>query len=409
MKLIYLISVKLYSIGICLASLFNKKASERYKGVKQTFSHLKEFQSEKTVWFHCASLGEFEQGRSLIELFKKENPQYKIALSFFSPSGFEIRKDYEHADIVFYLPPDTRKNAKTLIKLLKPNLVFFIKYEFWYYYLSTLKKNNIPLYLVSGIFRKDQIFFKKYGKFFKKLLMNFTCLFVQNEVSYKLLEKIGIGKVEITGDTRFDRVYEISQAGKTYEVINKFVKDHTIFIAGSTWKPDEDLITEYINKDQNNLKYIIAPHVIKNENISRLESQIERKHLRYSEANNNNVSDIDVIIIDNIGMLSSLYAYADIAYIGGGFGAGIHNTLEAAVFGIPVVFGPGYQKFDEAKELIKRKAAFSISNYINYSSLIDKLICETSFRENAGKNASLYVNENLGASKRILKAVSENI
>lgn len=405
MKLIYSIAVKLYSGAIILASLFNKKASLRYKGVKEAFKKIENFSSDKTVWIHCASLGEFEQGRSLIEKIKLEYPGYKTALSFFSPSGYEIRKNYEHADLVFYLPPDSRKNAKRLISLLRPDLVFFVKYEFWYWYIKETCKNNIPIYLISGIFRKDQIFFKFYAAFFRNILKMFSHIFVQNKESETLANQINITDVSVTGDTRFDRVYEISQNREQFEIIEAFVSDKKIFIAGSTWKPDEEIIFEYINKCEQDLKYIIASHEIKKDNIDRIVKLSKKIVIKYSEATVENVKIADVMIIDNIGMLSSLYAYADIAYIGGGFGAGIHNTLEAAVFGIPVIFGPEYRKFDEAEELIKRGAAFPVSDLNTFTQIADKLISDNEFRKLSGKNAEIYVEENIGATSKILNAI----
>lgn len=388
-----------------MASVFNKKASFRYKGVKETFKKIEGFSSNKTVWIHCASLGEFEQGRSLIEKIKQKYPEFKVALSFFSPSGYEIRKNYEHADLVFYLPSDSRKNAKRLISLLKPELVFFVKYEFWYWYIKETYKNNIPIYLISGIFRKKQVFFKFYGSFFRNILKMFSHIFVQNKESETLAKQINITDVSVTGDTRFDRVFEISKNREQFETIDAFVNNKPVFIAGSTWKPDEEIIFEYINNCEHEMKYIIAPHVIKKDNISRILKLLKKIVLKYSEATVENVVTADVMIIDNIGMLSSLYAYADIAYIGGGFGAGIHNTLEAAVFGIPVIFGPEYHKFDEAEELIKRGAAFPISSFNKFIQIADKLINDLEFRKQSGKNAEVYVKENIGATSKILNAV----
>jgi 3-deoxy-D-manno-octulosonic-acid transferase len=402
MKYIYSISVLLYKFIIQIASLFNTKASLRTKGVKETFSKLKSFQSNETIWVHCASLGEFEQGRPLIEKIKSSRRQVKIVLSFFSPSGYEIRKNYEFADLVIYLPYDTKQNAKKLIKLMKPDTVFFIKYEFWYWYINEIHKNNIPLYLISGIFRKNQIFFKFYGKFFIGILNKFSHLFLQNKQSKLLTESIQIKHSTITGDTRFDRVRQISETRRQLDIIASFKSDKTLWIAGSTWKPDEELIFDFIKKNENGIKLIIVPHEIEKENIERIIKLSNKKTLKYSEANSENVTQVDVLIIDNIGMLSSLYAYADFAYIGGGFGKGIHNTLEAAVYGIPVIFGPNYQKFDEAKELISRKAAFSIHSKADFLMTIEKLIKDVEYRKTAGKQSELYVQENIGATEKIL-------
>ncbi len=407
MKILYAIGVFLYSVLIRLAANVNAKAKLRRKGVKSTFETLKNFNSENVIWLHCASLGEFEQGRPLIEKIKKQYPNYQIALSFFSPSGYEIRRNYESADIVFYLPGDSPKNARKIISFLKPKIVFFVKYEFWYWYIKELKNKQIPTYLISGIFRKNQIFFKFYGSFFRKILKNFTHLFVQNKKSVDLLKSYGIANVSVAGDTRFDRVFEISKNRKQFKIIENFISDKFVFVAGSTWKPDEDIIFNFINKQNiKNIKFIIAPHEIKNENINRILNLTGKEIIRYSDCTDENIADADVMLIDNIGMLSSLYAYANIAYIGGGFGAGIHNTLEAAVYGIPVLFGTNYHKFDEAKELIKRKAGFSIAGKDEFDKLLQKFLNNPDFRIQSGKNAEIYVKENIGASEKILKAVN---
>lgn len=405
MKLLYFLAVRLYSLGIGIASPFIKKAKLRFRGVRQTFHIIKEANLRNTIWFHCASLGEFEQGRSLIEKIKENNPETSIALSFFSPSGYEIRKNYEHADIVFYLPADSRKNAKKLIALLNPKAVFYIKYEFWYFYLKEIHKRAIPLYLVSGIFRKDQIFFRSYGAFFRKMLLNFTHIFVQNNVSQKLLNEQGIKNATMTGDTRFDRVHEIAQSRKLYPDIEKFINNNLVLIAGSTWKPDEELLIDYLNKTEYQIKLIIAPHEIKEENIKRITNSTHKKTIRYSNLEKNTDSNADVLIIDNIGMLSSLYAYGHIAYIGGGFGSGIHNTLEAAVFGIPVIFGPKYHKFDEAKELIQRNAAYSIESQIELTKILNQFVNDEDYRKRSGKNARDTIEENIGATEKIISSI----
>ncbi|MCF6365436.1 MAG: 3-deoxy-D-manno-octulosonic acid transferase [Bacteroidales bacterium] len=402
MKITYIISVFLYSLLIKVASVFNKKAKLRNNGIKSTFKTIENFNPKKIIWVHCASLGEFEQGRPLIEKIKKEKPEYQIALSFFSPSGYEVRKNYKYADIVFYLPDDSKKNAKKLIQLLKPELAFFIKYEFWYQYLSELNKNNIPVYLVSGIFRKNQIFFKPYGGFYRKILHNFKCLFVQNELSKQLLKSIDITDVKVTGDTRFDRVFELSKNRNEIEIIEKFKENSFVLIAGSTWKPDDEIIIKFFNQNKPGIKLILAPHEIKSENISRIIRMFDYRVLKYSEANLQNISEANILLIDNIGLLSSLYYYADISYIGGGFGKGIHNTLEAAVFGMPIIFGPKYGKFDEAKELIKQNAAFSIRNYQEFSEITDKLVIDSELRAKSGTSAKLFVTNNIGAAEKIL-------
>ncbi len=406
MKFIYSTSIFLYSLLVKLASFFNKKAKLRHKGTRNTFKTIQNFKAKKTIWMHCASLGEFEQGRPIIELIKKTKPEYKIALSFYSPSGYEIRKNYENADIVFYLPDDNKKNARKLIKILNPEITFFIKYEFWYWYLNELRNKSIPSYLISGIFRNEQVFFKFYGSFYRKILHNFSHLFVQNKTSKELLKSINIKNVSVVGDTRFDRVIEISENSKKFPLIDKFTKNKLVFIAGSTWKPDEEIIFDFINKNENkNIKFIIAPHEIKNENINRINNLSDKKTLRLSLADSNNIEEVKILIIDNIGMLSSLYSYGNIAYIGGGFGAGIHNTLEAAVFGIPVIFGKKYHKFDEAKALLNRKAAFSISNKKDFNSILKNLISNENFRNETGDNAKTYIKENANISKKILNKI----
>ncbi len=402
MKLLYYCAVNLYHSAIFMASFFNKKASLRVKGVKHTFKQLKSFKAERVVWVHCASLGEFEQGRPLIEALKKKNPSTQVVLSFFSPSGYEIRKNYEHADLVLYLPRDSRRNAKRLVTMMNPGAVFFVKYEFWYYYISEIARQHIPLYLVSGIFRPEQVFFKRYGDFYRKILKKFSRLYVQTASSMDLLKSIGIEHASLTGDTRFDRVYEISQNRRQLEIVEAFKGKRFVLVAGSTWPPDEDLLFAYMNESKPNIKYIIVPHEVTPAAIERVMFACPSRALKYSEANIENAAQADVLIIDNVGMLSSLYAYGEMAYIGGGFGKGIHNTLEAAVYGIPIVFGPKYQKFEEAKELILRSAAFTVSGIEEFTSIAKRLTDDEAFRQAAGAKALEYVNENLGATERIL-------
>ena len=406
MKYLYSLSIVFYSLLVKLASNFNKKAKLRNDGVKQTFKILSNYVSEKTIWVHCASLGEFEQGRPLIEKIKKKYPNFKIALSFYSPSGYEIRKDYDKADVVFYLPDDNKKNAKKIIKYLNPQLVLFIKYEFWYWYLSELKRCDISVYLVSGIFRKTQVFFKSYGKFYRKILLNFKTIFVQNKESAKLLKGINIVNAIVAGDTRFDRVCEISKNKQTLPIIESFTKNCKVLIAGSTWKKDEEIIFNFINNNEhNNVKFIIAPHEIKKENIERIRMLSTKKTVLFSEANERDVKNATILIIDNIGMLSSLYFYGDIAYVGGGFGTGIHNILEAAVFNLPIIFGPKHKKFDEAKELVKRKSAFSVKTNSEFEATTHKLIKDETYRTKCGIISGKYVKEGLGSADKILKNI----
>lgn len=412
MIIIYSIFIRLYSFAILIASVFNHKARLFVRGRKNIFKKIKQNidKSQQIVWFHCASLGEFEQGRPVIEELKRKFPKYKILLTFFSPSGYEIRKNYKEADYVFYLPIDTKKNAAKFIKAVNPKIVFFVKYEFWYHYLNILNKKNIPVYIFSAIFRKNQLFFKSYGSFYRKMLQKFNFLFVQNIESKKLLNSINITNVEITGDTRFDRVYSIASQAKDIPIINAFKQDKKIIIAGSTWKPDEELLIQFINSEKKDeLKYIIAPHEIFIENIERIEKSINKKVIRYSQANEQNVLDAQVIIIDNIGLLSSLYKYGDIAYIGGGFGKGIHNVLEAATFGLPLVFGTNYHQFNEAVQLINLKAAFVVNNFFDLNKILNSLLTNEKNLQKAGEISKNYVVSNLGATSRILAMCNKNL
>ncbi len=407
MNILYQLSIRVYGVLIFVFSFFNKKAKLWVEGRRNIFERIaqKIGKNEQIAWFHTASLGEFEQGRPVIEEFRKQNPDFKILLTFFSPSGFEIRKNYNQADYIFYLPIDTKANAQQFINLINPKIVFFVKYEFWYNYLTLLKKRNIPVYLFSAIFRADQIFFKWYGSWYINVLQSFAHLFVQNETSKQLLETINIKNVTVAGDTRFDRVYSIVQQTKVIPIAEKFKQTATVFIAGSTWQPDEEIIIRFINETTENLKFIIAPHEIHNTNIQRIVETVKKPLIKYSEANDGNILDKTVLLIDNIGMLSSLYKYGEIAYIGGGFGVGIHNTLEAATFGLPVVFGTNYYKFQEAKDLIALKGAFSINHYDEFKPLIDKLINDKQSLETSGNAARNYVQSKIGATKIILDKI----
>ncbi len=408
MFLIYTIGIFLYSILIKLVSLFNNKARKRVSGIKKQKNDKPVGNNKKIIWFHCASVGEFEQARPLIEKIKETKPAYKILLTFFSASGYELRKNYPKADYVTYLPPDSKKNAKNIIETYQPDYVFWVKYEFWYNYLSELKKNNIKTFLISGIFRENQIFFKFYGNFYRDILKNFTTLFIQNQNSEKLLNSINIKNTAVVGDTRFDRVLDIFKTSKKINLIENFKQDKLLVIAGSTWFADEQIIVKFINSNRKNVKFIIVPHEISEEKISKLCNSISEKSILFSEANEKNIQEKNVLIIDNVGMLSSLYKYANIAYVGGGFGAGIHNTLEPAVCGIPVIFGKKYQNFDEAVGLIDSKAAFSICNYTEFKSVINKIINDKNFRDKTGLSAGNYVRNEAGASCKILKKVQIN-
>lgn len=408
MTSLYKFSLYLYNILIKIsASLGNTKAQLWIKGRKDIFNVIATSlkPTEKRIWVHASSLGEFEQGRPIIEKIKELRPDYKIILTFFSPSGYEIRKNYAGADYIFYLPLDTKDNAARFIELVQPQMAVFIKYEFWYYYLNTLKNKNIPLYLVSANFRKDQHFFKWYGGWFKNLLHNFTHIFVQNETSNTLLKNVGFINTTIAGDTRFDRVYSIATNSRELPEVQNFVGGSFCIIAGSTWEPDEDLLIRYLNETPHPLKMIIAPHEIKEASIQATIQKINRTTIRYSGIKDADVKSADVLIIDNIGMLSSLYRYGKIAYIGGGFGKGIHNILEAATFGLPVLFGPNYHKFQEAVNLSKAGGAFPIADYPELKSVLDELIIDTNKNNQCSQTSRQFIENNLGATNIILKAL----
>ena len=394
MNTLYNISIWIFSIVANIASLFNPKAKQWIKGRKGIFQKLAEAtkDNQDIVWFHCASLGEFEQGKPIIEGYKIKHPTHKILLTFFSPSGYEIRKNYYEVDWVFYLPADTKKNANQFINIVNPIKVIFIKYEFWFNYMAECKKQNIPFYSVSSIFRKEQSFFKY--DFFAKQLNNVSHFFVQDQNSKELLKSIGVSNCTVAGDTRFDSVITNTQNAISIPLIKEFSENKITIICGSTWPKDEALLAKYI-KENPNYKYIIAPHEM--HHISELKKQTNA--LLFSKANNTNISNSAVLIIDSIGILSSIYKYGDLAYIGGGFGSGIHNILEAVAYGLPVVFGPNYQKFNEATELINKKGAISISNYTELTSAIHDL---STFDKNIAIN---YIQENSGATTKILNSI----
>ena len=407
MNVLYNLSIFFYSVLIRLTAPFNVKAKQISKGRRQTFAELqaKIKHDKPIVWVHCASLGEFEQGRPIIEAIRK-HPEYRILLTFFSPSGFEIRKNYDLADYICYLPADTRKNAEKLIKLVRPEIVFFVKYEFWFHYITELKKSNIPLYLVSAIFRENQLFFKNmpWGKWYRKMLFGFEQFFVQDDQSVKLLHQVGIKNVTKAGDTRFDRVAEIARNGKNIPLVEKFKGDSLLVVAGSTWKPDEELLVKYILSHPET-KFIIAPHETKKSNVERLINLLKTTFICYTEATENSVMNKQVMIVDTIGILSSIYKYADLSYIGGGFGVGIHNTLEAAIFGMPIVFGPNYHKFNEAKTMVNLGIAFPINNSSSLNSIFDQLLSDNEKRNSITEECSNFINKNLGASQIILNKV----
>lgn len=405
MRTLYNISILVYQLIIKAASLFNSKAKLWLEGRKDIFKKLDAKISDASsgnpvVWFHCASLGEFEQGRPLIEKYKQLHPGTKILLTFFSPSGYEIRKNYPGADFIFYLSADTPSNARRFIEIVKPEAVYFVKYEFWFNYLHELKKKNVPVYLVSGIFRQEQHFFKFYGGWFRKQLGSFSHFYLQNEHSVALLNSIGYKNTTLTGDTRFDRVWEIAKNARAFPLVEKFKGNDAVLIAGSTWREDEKIISAVMPEG---FKLIIAPHETDEKHIEEICRQFSGfSTLRYSKADERNISSAQVLIIDNIGMLSSLYRYAEIAFIGGGFGKGIHNILEAATFGLPVIFGPNYEKFSEAKELIKLGGAFSIADKNEFEKII-LLLKDQQVLKTASHISRYYVESRTGATGKILE------
>ena len=404
MLLLYRFGLSIFYILMKFASLWHPKAKLWVSGRQNWEKELRKKvgKIESSVWFHFASLGEFEQGRPVLEALKKAEPETNIIISFFSPSGYEIHKNYPLALAVCYLPLDTTNNATTFIEIIKPKYAVFTKYEYWFYFFRTLHQKHIPLYLISGIFRKNQAFFKCYGGFYRQMLSFITYFFVQNEESKTLLNSLGITQVSVNGDTRFDRVAENAKNKKELKEIEAFCGSSKVLVAGSTWPADEELLNTII-ESYPNWKFISAPHEIAEANLQRLEEQLLGKTIRYSNLEVHKLTLPQVLIIDNIGLLSSLYAYGTIAYIGGGFGKGIHNTLEAAAFGLPVIFGPNYQKFQEAKDLIELKAGFSISNQVELNDCFKLLQSDT--HKEAGKQAKAYVDEHTGATAQILEKI----
>ena len=410
MNLIYQLGVQLYKLAAWLVSPFNSKAHLGCQEQQIIFPYLQEKISDEKpiIWVHCASLGEFEQGRPLIEHIKKQYPAYQILLTFFSPSGYEIRKNYEQADYVCYLPVDTLSNVRKFLDLVNPEKVFFIKYEFWKNYMTELGKRNIPLYLVSAIFRPEQLFFQKgfRAKWYRSFLQGVKHFFVQNQQSADLLDRIGLSNYTITGDTRFDRVAEIAANRKDLPRVAAFKGEARLIVAGSSWQPDEELLAAYL-KANKTVKMVIAPHEVKEANIKRLLSLLPEKAVRYS-SETDDWANCRVLVIDSIGILSSVYRYADVAYIGGGFGVGIHNTLEAAIYQVPVLFGPNYLKFQEAVELVSRKLAFPVDNAEELTQQLDHLIGQDLLRAEIAEGCRQFMDENIGATQHVLEKVFNN-
>ena len=405
MRFLYKIGIRLYFILIIIAAPFNIKARRWLKGRRGIWKKIRMNikPGDQVIWVHCASLGEFEQGRPIIEEIKNNYPEKKILLTFFSPSGYELRKNYEGAHCVTYMPLDTRFNAWLFMNLVKPEMAFFIKYDYWYYFLRTLKKKKIPAYIVSAKFRRDQVFFKWYGSWYRTVLGFFTLLYVQNEESRRLLNVIGIRNVEVTGDTRFDRVYTISRRSVEYPWMEPFANGKKVIIAGSTWEKDEQILISYINKSGPDVRFILAPHEISEKKLIRLIEQIDYPVVRFTDNDKSSYVNAKILIVDTIGHLSSLYRYGKIAYIGGGFGKGIHNILEAATYGLPVVFGPNYRKFMEAVQMIEKKAAFSINNFEELKSRLDMLVSDPELLASCSSLARTYIESNLGATNTIIR------
>ena len=416
----YNLIIYLYLLGVAVYSRFDEKVRKMWRGEREAFRILREKVDPhaKYVWFHAASLGEFEQGRPLMEQLRREHPEYKILLTFFSPSGYEVRKNYEGADIICYLPLDTITNARRFLRTIRPVMAFFIKYEFWYNYLHILKHRGVPVYSVSSIFRPDQVFFKWYGRQYGRVLNCFTHFFVQNEISKELLAKIGITNVTIVGDTRFDRVLQIKEAAKQLQIVEAFKQDAPVFVAGSSWPPDEEIFIPYFNEHRD-WKLIIAPHVIGEDHLKQIEKLLEgRRILRYTEAEKklngqcsmvngqcSMFNDYEVLIIDCFGLLSSIYHYGEMAYVGGGFGVGIHNVLEAAVWDVPVFFGPNNQKFQEAQGLKAVGGGIDFQTYEQFASRMDLFLSDPEKLKVAGESAGRFVQSLAGATEKVLSSV----
>ncbi|MDR0976774.1 MAG: 3-deoxy-D-manno-octulosonic acid transferase [Prevotellaceae bacterium] len=405
--LLYDLGIAVYDILVHLDAPFSRKPRRMMKGHWVVYELLRQ-QLEKGrryIWFHAASLGEFEQGRPLIEKIRARYPDYGILLTFFSPSGYEVRKNYRGADVVCYLPFDKPRNVKKFLDLANPCMAFFIKYEFWKNYLDELHRRHIPVYSVSSIFRRGQIFFKWYGGLYRSVLHDFDHLFVQNERSKRYLAKIGVNRVTVVGDTRFDRVLQIRGEAKPLPLVEQFKGGQPTLVAGSSWPADEEWLIEYFNTHPD-IKLIIAPHLIDENHLVDIIGRLRRPYVRYSRADEKNVQRADCLIIDCFGLLSSIYRYGEVAYIGGGFGAGIHNTLEAAVYSIPVLFGPKYQNFLEAVELIDTGGAFPVHDSMELYNLLDRLLTDADFLKKSGSNAGRYVTDNAGATDKILSMIN---
>lgn len=401
----YSLAIYIYMLCAGVVSLFNRKARLLIRGHRDTWRILRsQIGNGRYVWFHAASLGEFEQGRPLMERLRREHPEKRILLTFFSPSGYEVRKNYEGADVVCYLPFDTPLNARKFVRLAKPEMAFFIKYEFWRNYIDVLYHQGIPVYSVSSIFRENQIFFRPYGYKYARVLRRITHLFVQNEASRELLKRLGVTQVSVVGDTRFDRVIDIRRQARELPVAEAATRQGHVIVAGSTWPPDEDILIPYFNSHPD-CRLILAPHVVSEDHLREIEQKLQRPALRYSQATPESAARADCLLIDGYGLLSSIYRYATVAYVGGGFGVGIHNVPEAAVYGVPVFFGPNNHKFREARELIEAGGCFEIHSADDFNRQADRLFADAQALTQAGQAAGRYISSNAGATDAVFSVV----
>lgn len=401
----YSLAIYIYMLCAGVVSLFNRKARLLIRGHRDTWRILRsQIGDRRYVWFHAASLGEFEQGRPLMERLRREHPEKRILLTFFSPSGYEVRKNYEGADVVCYLPFDTPLNARKFVRLAKPEMAFFIKYEFWRNYIDVLYHQEIPVYSVSSIFRENQIFFRPYGYKYARVLRRITHLFVQNEASRELLKRLGVTQVSVVGDTRFDRVIDIRRQARELPVAEAATRQGHVIVAGSTWPPDEDILIPYFNSHPD-CRLILAPHMVSEDHLREIEQKLQRPALRYSQATPESAAKADCLLIDGYGLLSSIYRYATVAYVGGGFGVGIHNVPEAAVYGVPVFFGPNNRKFREARELIEAGGCFEIHSADDFNRQADRLFADAQALTQAGQAAGRYISNNAGATDAVFSVV----
>lgn len=407
MRFFYSLGIIIYGMGVRIAALWNPQARLLAKGWRHSFDNLSRLQGKEVAWFHAASLGEFEQARPVLEQFHRQHPTYAICLTFFSPSGYEVRKDYNLADVIAYLPLDTPRLARRWVKELNPQVTFFVKYEFWYNMLINLKESNIPTYIFSAIFRPSQYFFRPcIGRWFRNQLQCYSHIFVQNEESCRLLNRVGLSHVSIAGDTRFDRVHDIASQAPAHPEVEKFISNKPVLLAGSSWDSDEENLHYFLQHYTGDIKLILAPHMIDEAHLQRIEALFDHKTVRYTHLNNDAESTSQsVLIIDNIGMLSSLYRYATIAYIGGGFGKGIHNILEAVTFGKPVAFGPNYLKFKEAVDIIAEGGGYSYHQPQELAQQLTRWLTDPATYQQASRQCLQYLERNLGATNTILSTI----